>query len=338
MSVLELEDPRWLDFVQGRPDASIFHHPAWARLLADCYGYRAMVVALTDRGGAVTAGLPVIDVSSPLGGRRWVSLPFTDSCPLLSSERTSDLVAALLDLSTSRGRAAVELRAALPEHPAIQRATAFVRQELTLAAETRSIWERLWKNHRRNVRIAEKAGVRIVRGSSASDLETFYRLHLGTRRRLGVPVQPLRFFRLLWERVLQRGLGFALTAYAGAAPVAAAIFGSWNGTLVYKYSARDERFAKLDANYLLLWTAIRSACEEGHRVFDLGRSSIEQTQLRSFKSGWGAREEPLSYSWIGRSAVRPSSRRLEKAIAPVIRNSTPWLCRAIGELFYRFAA
>src|SRR5207253_6183781 len=126
------------------------------------------------------------------------------------------------------------------------------------------IWDRLARNHRRNVRLAERAGVRIVRGVSASDIETFYSLHLRTRRRLGVPVQPRRFFRLLLDTVIGQGLGFVLTAYSGAHPVASAVFGSWNGTLIYKYSARDERFAKRDANYLLLWSAIRWASENGY--------------------------------------------------------------------------
>ncbi|HEY9325312.1 MAG TPA: hypothetical protein VIS26_01965, partial [Candidatus Limnocylindria bacterium] len=64
---------------------------------------------------------------------------------------------------------------------------------------------------------------------------------------------------------------------------------------------------------------------------------VEQTHLRSFKVGWGTREEPLPYSWIGR-APSASSHRLERAIGPVIRNSSPWVCRAIGEVFYKYAA
>jgi transposase len=31
-----ITDPPWLDFVSKKENASIFHHPAWADLLAEC--------------------------------------------------------------------------------------------------------------------------------------------------------------------------------------------------------------------------------------------------------------------------------------------------------------
>jgi CelD/BcsL family acetyltransferase involved in cellulose biosynthesis len=338
VTLLDIADPRWRDFVESQPRASIFHHPAWATVLADTYGYRAMAIGLVERGGSLAAGLPVINVTGRVGARRWVSLPFTDMCPLLEADGSADGPAALIELSRSARLDVLELRGALPEHADVQRHTAFVRHELPLVADHDVIWQGLRKNHRRSIRDAERAGVTVVRGTAASDIETFYRLHVRTRRRLGVPVQPLRFFRLLHERVIQAGLGFVLTARAGQVPVAASVFSAWNGTVTYKYGARDERLPKLDANHLLFWTAIRTACKEGYRAFDLGRSDIAQLPLRSFKTGWGAREEPLPYSWIARSPVRQSSHRAERAVGLIIRNSSPWVCRAIGELLYKYAA
>lgn len=338
MNTLSLEDPRWLGFVESRPEATLFHHPAWARLLADCYGYRATAIALTESNGTIAAGLPVIDVSRPLGRHRWVSLPFTDRCAALGAGSMDEVATALVDFARSRKLDALEVRAPLAQHADVQRATAFVRHELALSLDKTPTWERLFKNHRRNVRIAERSGVRIVAGDPARELEVFYRLHLRTRRRLGVPTQPRRFFDLLLERVLRPGLGFVLTAYAGDTPVAAAIFGCWNGTAIYKYSARDERFAKLDANYLLLWTAIQSAIDRGCHTFDLGRSDQDQVDLRGFKNGWGAREEPLTYSWVSSEPITLSSGAATRALSMVIRNSAPWVCRAVGELFYKYAA
>jgi CelD/BcsL family acetyltransferase involved in cellulose biosynthesis len=335
VKLLGLADARWVEFVESRPEAMLFHHPAWAGLLSDCYGFRAMAVALDDRGGTITAGMPVIEVGRPFGRPRWVSLPFTDHCPPLG-ERTADLVRGLAELERFRALAGIEVRAPLPGEAIVRQNAAHVRHELALTPGADRIWNGLFKNHRRNVRIAERAGVRIVRGP-ASDIEVFYQLHLRTRRRLGVPIQPRRFFRLLRERILEPGLGFVLTAYSGETPVASAVFGSHNGAVIYKYSARDERFAKLDANYLLLWSAIRNASESGSRTFDLGRSDLDQPLLRGFKDGWGAREELLGYSWVARAPQSARSGRLGEALRLVIRNSSPWLCRAVGELFYKYA-
>lgn len=337
MRQVSLDDPRYRDFVAGQPRATLFQHPAWARLLSDTYGYPAFAATLDD-GGAPVAGLPFIDVSRPLGRRRWISLPFTDHCPPLSASGDGGpLVAALSDLAKRHSVDVLELRAPLT-HEGVQNTRAYVRHEIALEPDPDQTFARLARNHRRNVRIAEKAGVRISRSDAAADLDVFYRLHLRTRRRLGVPIQPRRFFQLLLERIVRPGLGFVLVARSGGTPVAAAIFGVWNGTLIYKYSARDERFAKLDANYLLLWSAIRWACENGCHTVDLGRSDLDQVPLREFKDGWGGREEPLGYSWIAERPIAPASLgRAREAMGLVIRNTAPWVCRAVGEVLYRYA-
>ena len=335
MTLLQLEDPRWREFVESRPQSTIFHHPAWARLLADCYGYRPMVVSLAD-GGALTAGLPAIDVSLPFGARRWVSLPFTDHCPPLVEGNAADLLGTLRELSRS-SYSLLELRAALSD-PTVRSGGSFVRHDLALSGDVAATWKKLRRNHRRNVQDAEEAGVRVERGTSAADVATFYRIHMQTRRRLGVPVQPRRFMQLVHERIIRAGLGFVLTAYQRDVPAAAAIFFAWNGTLTCKYSGRADGSERADAIHLIFWNAIRWGIENGYHTFDLGRTSLEQTQLRSFKVGWGTREEPLPYSWLGRTPVKESSHRLERAMGPMIRKSSPWVCRAIGEVFYKYAA
>src|SRR4051794_41068573 len=84
---LALDDPAWAALVAGSPAAPPFHHPAWAQVLADAYGYRAFVLAEAggDDGGPV-AGAPFLEVRSLAGRRRWISLPFTDSCPPLAPD------------------------------------------------------------------------------------------------------------------------------------------------------------------------------------------------------------------------------------------------------------
>lgn len=336
MELMSIDDPRWHDFVSSQRDATIFHHPAWAKLLGDCYGYRPMAIAQTERGG-ISAGVPVIDVSPPFR-RRWVALPFTDYCPPLVGAEPSAFQAGLVDVARSERLDSLEVRSTLESEAGVHVSAPFVRHEVRLGGETGTLWKQLRRNHRRSVVDAEEAGLRIHRGSSASDVETFYRLHLQTRRRLGVPVQPRRFFQHLLERVIGPGLGFVLTAYRDDVPAASAVFAGWNGTLVCKYSARADSSVKIDGIHLIFWSAIRWANENGFHAFDLGRSGIEQAQLRSFKTGWAAREEPLAYSWIARGARKTSSHRLEDAMGVMIRNSAPWLCRTVGELFYKYAA
>lgn len=336
---LSLDDPRWLDLVQTCSTASPFHHPAWAKLLAECYGYRPFALATADQSGALVGGVPVVEVKRPFGGRRWVSLPFTDTCPILTRDcQVPDLVPALADEVRAQGVDLLELREHLPELPALQAGATSVTHGLALGPDPDAVARNIGKMHRRNIRKAERAGVEIVRGQTSADVETFYRLHLLTRRRLGVPIQPRRYFNLLARNIVERDLGFVLTAQVDGEPAAAAVFLAWSGTLIYKYGASDQRFWEARPNNLLFWTAIRWGCENGYRVLDWGRTDLEDQGLREFKNGWGAIEEPLTYSVIAEAPQKPASGRLLTAMGAVIRRSPPWVCQAVGECFYRYAA
>jgi lipid II:glycine glycyltransferase (peptidoglycan interpeptide bridge formation enzyme) len=189
----------------------------------------------------------------------------------------------------------------------------------------------------RNIKRAERSGVVVRRGSSATDLtDVFYRLHVGTRRRLGVPVQPRRFFARLWERMIEPGLGSVLIAEADGTAVAAAVFLAYGENVIYKYGASDAGSWTLRPNHALFWEAIRTSCDAGYRWFDFGRTDLEDASLRRFKGWWGSEEIPLSYATLADRA--PGPKRNGRALAPVIRRSPRWVGRALGELLYKHAA
>jgi CelD/BcsL family acetyltransferase involved in cellulose biosynthesis len=193
---------------------------------------------------------------------------------------------------------------------------------------------------RTHIRQAKRRGVTTRRAERPEDLDSFYRLHLRTRRRQGVPVQPRRFFRMLWEYVIRPGLGTLLIAEASGQPVAADIFLSWNGTSIGKFSASDERAWRLRANNLMIWDCIKTACDQGSRRFDFGRCDVGNEGLRAFKLSWGAVEEPLVYGTLGATPEPAPARNgmADHLLASVIRHGPPILCRAAGETLYRYAA
>jgi CelD/BcsL family acetyltransferase involved in cellulose biosynthesis len=325
LSIVDAGDERWLDYVESRPDALPFHHPAWMAVLAETYGYRPLVLGLSDGGG-----LPVMQVR----GRRWISLPFTDYCPPLGLSGVP--VAALLDEARRRaGISRVELHAELDG--AFERADA-VRHVLPLQDDPAAVLRTFHRSQvQRNIKRAQRSGVVVRHGRSAADLtDVFYRLHVGTRRRLGVPVQPRRFFARLWERMIEPGLGSVLVAEADAAPVAAMVLLAHGDTVVYKFGASDAGSWSLRPNHALFWEAIRTSCEAGRRWFDFGRSDLDDAGLRQFKSWWGSEEIPLVYATVADRPLAP--KRSGRALAPVIRHSPRWVGRALGELLYKHAA
>jgi CelD/BcsL family acetyltransferase involved in cellulose biosynthesis len=339
MVELELDEPRWRELVECHPAADAFHHPAWARTIASPYGFRPFVVARLE-GRAVTAGLPLVEVRAPLRAPRWISLPFTDRCvPLASDSRALEALTCELDTTRREaGISSVEVRAELPA-PATPLPAHAVMHRLALGAsaeETATSFRRSYVL--RNVHKAEREGVKVRIAAKERDVtDTYYGLHVATRRRQGIPVQPRRFFEQVWRQMIAPGFGFCLLADAGGRAIAGAVFLSWNRTLTYKFGASDTSAWQLRPNNLIFWEAIRLGCEQKLETLDFGRTDAKNRGLREFKSGWGADETALTYAVVGVAGAGRRA-RFAKVAEPVIRRSPPAVCRLAGELLYRFAA
>lgn len=338
VDVVQLDDPRWVAFVAANPRATPFHDPTWARLLAQCYRLSGSVLAHLDGAGAVQAGVPVL-ASPRLPGRtrRLVSLPFTDAlAPLVPVGGGGRFAAALEGARRQLGVAGIDLRGPLDGARSVE--TRSVVHTLELGSDFEAVVAGFSRSARRNIRLAERRGIVVRRAREERDLtETFFALHLATRSRLGVPVQPKRFFHLLWQALTEAGLGFVLVAEQEGRPIASAVFLQDAGTVVYKYSASDSAALSSKPNDLLIATAIREACHCGCSRFDFGRSELATEGLRAFKNGFGAAEEPLVYAIVGEVATGRGDGR-GAAIQGVLRRSPVWATRLVGELFYRYAA
>jgi len=336
--LLDPSDERWVAFVNSMPDANIFHHPAWINLMAECYGYRPFVIAIRNEKGDIKAGLPLMEVDSLLTGRRWVSLPFSDHCnPLCYGDALPpELFEYLAELRMKHDVARVELRSTIPCDGNVYKDNSQVLHLLRLSADAEKVFKNFHPNQvKKNIARAEREGVKVRWAEDKSDLDIFYDLHLKTRHRLGVPVQPRRYFELLWKRIIDAGLGFILLAHKDSVPIAGGVLLTYKTTMVYKYAASDRDYWRFRPNHLLAWTSIRWGCEHGYSLFDWGKTSVDNVGLRNFKNGWGSQESVLTYSVL--SAVPPNhiTDRLSGITGTFIRHAPRWVCRATGELLYR---
>jgi CelD/BcsL family acetyltransferase involved in cellulose biosynthesis len=336
---LPLWDPAWMRFVESCVDAGPFHHPAWAEMLAESYRLEAFALVVRSPEGAVTGGLPMIAVARGRR-RRWISLPFTDWCgPLLSRGTTREGFAAALDrVRRANGLVRLEVRDAIGNGRGYDRAEGF-RHVRALGPDADAVFADIGKRRRRGICKAEREGVSVRRIEGPQDLRrSFYRLHVLTRRRLGVPVQPVRFFELLWSRLLARGLGFGLVGQRDGVPIAAALFLHHGGQLVYKFSASDWDLRHLRGTDAVIAQALRWGCGHGCRALDFGRTETGNEGLRIFKASWGAQERPLSYATFADRPPRPRRDASLRATKAVIRRSPPWVARAVGFMGYRYTA
>jgi CelD/BcsL family acetyltransferase involved in cellulose biosynthesis len=335
--VLEPEDQRWKSFVDSNDQATIFHHPAWIQLLSESYDQQPFVIAVSDSDGNIRAGMPIVNVQSFLTGHRWASLPFTDHCaPLYEDDYwLHHLTDCVLELYQKGEAPRIELRWEYPLNPVFYQSNQYVLTLLQLDSEPELVAKRIDHKYRRMPRVAQERGAHAILGKTLDDIDTFYQLHTVTRQRLGVPVQPRKFFKLLWKYIIDPGLGFVIHIYKDGNCLSSAVFLHWKHTLVYKYSATSGAEKQLSPNDLLMWTAIQWGCENGYKVLDLGRSNIDNQGLRYFKLRWGAEENPLVYSILSERKTGLPNGRLMNILESVICHSPLWICRLAGELLYR---
>jgi lipid II:glycine glycyltransferase (peptidoglycan interpeptide bridge formation enzyme) len=292
-----LSDSEWDRCAISHPESQFFHSAAWAKVLCRTYQHKPVYLHFS-RGPELVALLPFMEIRSALTGRRGVCLPFSDFCvPLVFNPSES---AAVMDKVSELAREQrwkyFEIRGGRESLPAAATpAMQFYSHKLALPDREEELLARFGSATRRAIRKAEKSGVKVEVVTTQAAMLEFYRLHVGTRRRHGLPPQPRSFFLNIYEEIIKPGQGFVVLGRTGSQLVAAAVFFRYGNTAVYKFGASDEIFQGIRANNLVMWEAIKYLMQNGCKMLHLGRSSLNNPGLRRFKAGWGVVEGMIEY-------------------------------------------
>lgn len=290
------------DFIASHARDIFYYHPAWLDVIESCYGYTPITLTTTDRDGRITGLLPLCYLQSPLTSRRLVSLPFSDSCPLLADDEISahKLIDQAVQLAQQKRVRYLELRTGqnelLAERDDLATTNLYANWRIELGPDPDMILKRLHQGARRKIKKARNQGVQVRLAEKREDMLTYYHLHLLTRtKKHGMPSQPLSFFLRLWDTFAPDGtLHLELAEYEGKV-VAAHITVFYGQVARYLYGASDERYQELGAGYLLTWEEIAWGCQHGYQTLDLGRTAYANPGLMQYKRSWGAIEEASPY-------------------------------------------
>jgi hypothetical protein len=336
VSVIDpLEDPRWSSFLRSHPSASVFHSIGWLEALKCTYGFQPVALT-TSANGLLKNVLLLCRVETGIS-RRLVSLPFSDHCdPLVECPEALNPMLAFLhqEIGARRWRSC-ELR---PRHVAPDGFFAVAKywlHTLDLTPPEDRIFRGFHpSNTQRAIRRAEREGLSYETGTSDRLVLSFYCLLRQTRRRHGLPPQPLCWFRNL-VACLQDTLRIHVASKNGI-PVAAILTLSANRTLVYKYGGSDARHHRRGGMPFLFWRVIQEAKAQGQEELDLGRSDLDQAGLIAFKEHLGAKRAALTYY---RHPNRRGPSPLAGRFLSVARKVVPFLPDAVldlsGRLLYR---
>jgi FemAB-related protein (PEP-CTERM system-associated) len=309
MAQTSVFDMRLNTFIEQQAKDSFYHSQLWLDLITKLYGYSPITFTTTDGMGQITGMLPLCFLESPLAGRRLVSLPFSDHCPLLAVDETSanGLIDQAIRLAQEKKVKYLELRtgsnSALAKRPDMVEGNLYVKWIMPLNPDPDTFWSRLRKPVQKRIKRARRLGVQIRTAQNREDMAHFYRLHLLTRsKKHGMPVQPRDFFFGLWDAFAANGTLQLLLAEFQGTIIASAILLASGTTLHIAYSASDENYLDLAPNNLLFWTAITLGCKQGYQTFDMGRTARDNEGLMEFKRRWGAIQESVPYYYYPRMA------------------------------------
>jgi CelD/BcsL family acetyltransferase involved in cellulose biosynthesis len=336
-----ITDPRWPEFLQSHPRASIFHTRGWLEALRRTYGYQPMAFTTTASAQELADGLLFCCINSRFTGRRLVSLPFSDHCEPLTNTR-EDLTIFLRFLEQNLKKEKwryVELRPLNSLGNSLagfeQNQTSFI-HVLDLARTQDEIFRSFHKDSiQRKIRRAEREGLSYDEGRSEQFLDQFYQLLLRTRRRHQLPPQPRQWFRNLID-CLGDQLKIRVASKDGQ-PMASILTLEFKRVMVYKYGCSDAQYHNLGPMHLLFWKTIQEAKNKGLNEFDLGRSDADNAGLVEFKDRWGATRSTLDYLRYPPAAVKLDSHEgWGVRVAKQLFHHLPdGFLEAAGKLLYR---
>ena len=332
-------DVRWPALVSEHPAASVFHTRAWLSALQSTYGYRPLVLTTCPPDEGLTGGAVFCEIRSWLTGRRLVSLPFSDHCePLVNDPQELDAILAHAQRAAEQGRYDhIEIRPHSTlddEIQSFQPKGGAVLHRLNLSAPVDQLFRSFHKSCiQRKITRAERENLVYEEGNSEEQLKDFYRLLTMTRRRHGLPPQPLQ-----WFRALSAAFGPSMKiriARKDDVAVASIITLSHGRTMVYKYGCSDPSANSYGGTPMLFWRTIQEAKANGQDELDMGRSDLGDPGLSVFKEHWGSVSTPLTYwRYPGHGAtLRP--RWQQKLTNLAISASPNRVLQLAGNVLYR---
>jgi len=283
-------DPRWHVLAAG-PQGSLFTSPPWLAALSATYGFEPEARVAVGPAGEVSGGIAWVDVSD-VRGRRRLALPFSDRAePVVPDEETWALVsgAALSDDLPFTLRC-LDTSPAVGD-PRLTSVGAAAWHETLIDRPLEEVYAAFKKRTRRDIKVAQREGVKVVLSDGLEALLEFHGLHVRLRKeKYRLLAQPREFFRQVWEAFARiDGIWTALALVDGET-VAGAVYLIWQDVVYLKHSASRRDRLQVCPNEALHWTVIQWAHERGLRALDWGLSNLDQPGLCAYKSKWASTE------------------------------------------------
>lgn len=304
----------WDAYLKGR---EIDHHAyawAWRSIISETFGHEPFYCLAWEVSGIdqqetngknarqkVVGVLPLFFVNSLLFGRALVSVPYLNAGGIVadSEEAFGLLLSKANTLAEEMKAAYIELRQRGPlpwSRQDLAQRLHKVAMRLELGSNAEDLFSSFVPKLRSQIRRPAKSGIYAQVSAAAvngdDSVSNFYTVFSEHMRDLGTPVYPKRLFYSTKKHFGESCR--VITVWHERKPVAVGITLGFGRTVEIPWASALRKFSSYSPNMMLYWEAIKTACNDGYRIFDFGRSSRDSSTFR-FKEQWGAR--PLDLHW-----------------------------------------
>lgn len=292
-----VECAKWDELLLTNDQCTFFHTSAWAKVLHESYSYKPLYfISICD--DRLNTLVPIMEIKSLLTGPRGVSLPFTDHCPPIACNEKAfnETLNVVIQYGKKANWKALDIKGGIKYlRGTTLPSETFLTHNLDLSQTEQEIFSTFRGNTKRNIKKAIQKGVHVKIRNTIESVKEYYKLQCLTRKRHGLPPQPLYFFKKIYEHIISQKKGFVALATHRNKVIAGAVFFQFGKKAIFNYGASDSTYWYLRPNNLAMWEAIRWYCQRGYKTFNFGRTELRNKGLLQFKRGWDTREEILNY-------------------------------------------
>jgi serine/alanine adding enzyme len=284
----------WQRFVDASPQATLAHLLGWRNVVQKTYRHIPYYLMSVD-GQAIKGVLPLFLIRSLLFGRLLATAPYLSYGGLLADdERAAQaLVQAARRMASEQRAQSVEIRGLSRINQGLLLKDEYCTFLLSLSVGPEALWRQFDGGRARTaIRKALKVGLVVEGGHHLRAI--FADVMSRHMRDLGTPFHGTRFYQHIAEEFPQQSE--ILMARHGDRYVGGILLISFKDTVYWYCGVGLREYKSLAPVSLLIWEAIRSACERGFAYFDFGRSRWDSGTFL-FKRQWRAQPVPLYYEY-----------------------------------------
>lgn len=330
---------RWQTYVDRHPEGTFFHGLAWKRAVERTFGHRSWYL-FAERDRRLVGVLPLFEINSLVAGRFLVSVPYATYGGLLTDGR--DVADGLFErakaVAAEVGARSIELRSVRAAIDSVDRTHTHVMFRKDLPPREEDVLAGFPRKARAAARRAAERHQLTVE-FNRDLLPIVWRLYARSMRRLGSINYPYQFFEELVRASGDQNV--VQVVRHRRRPVAGLLTFLYRDTVLPYFAGLDEREDLYGLNHYLYCESMRWGVRHGYRVYDFGRTRLDNRGCSEFKRLCGFQPCALEYqvcAMPGRQAPDlaagsprwAAARRVWRTLPlPITRPVGSWLAKSL---------